>query len=226
MEKYAIIVAGGEGTRLGGALPKQFREVAGRPLLWWSVKAFSDEDPATRIILVLPQRFFGLWQQLQTELPEEDRLPHSVVAGGASRTESVKNGLRVVPDGEDCLVAVHDAARPLLTSAMISRGWETAARHGGAIPAIPVTDSLRRVEGETSRAVDRSAFVAVQTPQVFRARLLKEAYAAHPDAVYSDDATAFEAYGKIPVLFEGSTDNMKVTNPGDLEIATLLIGRR
>ena len=127
---------------------------------------------------------------------------------------------------EDSLVAVHDAARPLVTVDMISRGWETAARHGGAVPCVPVTDSLRHLEGEGSVAVDRAEYVAVQTPQVFRAGLLADAYAKNPDAVYSDDASAFEAAGRHPVMFAGAPQNMKVTNPGDLEIAALLLKGR
>lgn len=227
MDKNAIIVAGGEGTRLGGALPKQFRDVADRPMLWWSMKAFHDEDPATRIILVLNPRCFELWRDLFLTIPKDERFDLTLVAGGASRTQSVAAGLAEVEDTPDSLVAVHDAARPLVSTAMISRGWQAAALGGGAVPVTPVTDSLRLLEKDGgSRAVDRSGYVAVQTPQVFRTHLLKEAYAANPDAVYSDDATAFEAYGKEPVLFEGSPDNMKVTNPGDIEIAAMLMKRR
>lgn len=225
MDKYAIIVAGGEGTRIGGALPKQFREVAGRPLLWWSMKAFHDDDPATRIILVLHSGFIGLWKELLLSLPEEERFLHEIVTGGSSRTASVKNGLSLVADDGDSLVAVHDAARPLVSAALISRGWKTAGQAGGAVPVVPVTDSLRRLCEDGSEAVDRSGYVAVQTPQVFRASLLKQAYGKNPDAVYSDDATAFEAAGLRPALFEGNPQNIKVTNPGDIEIATLLVDR-
>lgn len=223
MEKHAIIVAGGEGTRLGGALPKQFREVAGKPLLWWSMKAFHDEDIATRIILVLHPDFIGMWKNMFCNLSKEERIPHEIVPGGSSRTESVRHGLRLVSDSPDSFVAVHDAARPLATVEMINRGWMTAADCGGAIPVIPVTDSLRFFKDGASKAVDRSVYVAVQTPQVFRSGLLKSAYAGNPDVVYSDDASAFEAAGMVPALFDGSPMNMKVTNPGDLEIAALLI---
>lgn len=222
MKKYAIIVAGGEGTRLGGALPKQFREVAGRPLLWWSMKAFHEEDPQTQIILVLNASFLGLWDELVAALPEADRIPYRSVTGGTSRTGSVKNGMALV-DAADSLVAIHDAARPLVTVDMISRGWEAAEKHGGAVPCVPVTDSLRHLEGDNNVAVDRSEYVAVQTPQVFRTSLLAEAYARNPEAVYSDDASAYEAAGYRTALFEGSPKNMKVTNPGDIEIAQLLL---
>lgn len=223
MEKYAIIVAGGEGTRLGGDLPKQFRDLGGRPVLWWSMKAFHDEDPSTRIILVVHPRHVDDWKNLFMSLPEEDRFPHDVATGGTSRTGSVKNGLAGIPDKAEALVAVHDAARPLVSPEMIARGWEAARKAGGAVPAVAVTDSLRCLTDEGSVAVDRSRYVAVQTPQVFNVSLLKRAYEMNPDAVYSDDASAFEASGMTPVIYEGSHLNMKVTNPGDIEIASLFI---
>ncbi len=226
MEKYAVIVAGGEGTRLGGGLPKQFRPLGGRPVLWWSLKAFHDEDPAVKLRIVLHPDYFDEWEHLIQSLPEQERFSHEVFAGGKSRTESVKNGIASIPDSHNALIAVHDAARPLVTVGMIARGWLAAGAEGGAVPAIPVTDSLRRLEGAGSRAVDRSEYVAVQTPQVFRADLLKKAYADNPDAVFSDDASAFEAAGHEPVLYEGSPLNIKVTNPGDMEIAELLLRRK
>lgn len=226
MEKFAIIVAGGEGTRLGGGLPKQFRELNGRPVLWWSLKAFHDENPDTRIRVVLHPGFFDEWDLLIDALPEDERFPHEVVCGGRTRTESVRNGLMGIPSATDSLVAVHDAARPLVTPAMISHGWEAALPTGGAVPAIPVTDSLRRLTAEGNEAVDRKEYVAVQTPQVFRTSLLREAYEAMPDAVFSDDASAFEAAGGKVALFEGSSDNIKITNPGDIEEAALKLDAR
>lgn len=224
MQKYAIIVAGGEGTRLGGGLPKQFRPLNGKPLLWWAMKAFHDEDHDTRIILVVNPKHLSDWKKLCLEMNPDDFIDHEICPGGASRTESVKNGLRLIPDSEESLVAIHDAARPLVFPLMIARGWKAAFATGGAVPAIPVTDSLRHLEADGgSKAADRSAFVAVQTPQVFKSRLLKDAYLANPDAVFSDDAAAFEAAGHKVALFDGSPRNIKVTNPGDIEIAALLL---
>ena len=226
MEKYAIIVAGGEGTRLGGGLPKQFRELAGRPVLWWSLKAFHEEDPDVKLRVVLHPGFFDEWDILVNSLPENERIPHEVVCGGRSRTESVRNGLNSVPASDDVLVAIHDAARPLVSVEMISAGWEAALATGGAVPAVPVTDSLRRLTAGGSEAVDRSGYVAVQTPQVFRAGMLKRAYDELPGAVYSDDATAFEAAGGKVALFQGSPDNVKITNPGDIEAVELRMSNR
>jgi len=225
-EKYAIIVAGGTGSRLGGGLPKQFRPLNGRPMAWWSMKAFHEADSSTRIILVVHPDYVGMWDELMSQLPPEDHVPHVVRGGGASRTASVINGLEGVPMADNVLVAVHDAARPLVSTGIISRGWVAGAESGAAVPAVAVTDSLRRVTDAGNEAVDRSEYVAVQTPQVFRAAVLKGAYQRFPDTVFSDDASATEAAGNVTALFDGDHANMKVTNPGDIEIASLLLRQR
>lgn len=238
MKKYAVIVAGGEGLRAGGDLPKQFQQLLGIPMLWWSVRAFHAEDPATRIVLVLHPGFFDLWDTLYAELPEADRrIDVKLVAGGRSRSHSVFNGVMNIPDSDDVLVAVHDAARPLVSADLISRAWRSAEEHLAAIPAIPVTDSLReldKADGERSRAVDRALFRAVQTPQTFRADVLKRSFhLANADgaieagkALFSDEASLVEAAGYEVSLFEGSPLNMKVTNPRDLLIARTLVENR
>lgn len=223
VEKYAIIVAGGSGTRLGGDLPKQFQPLRGRPVLWWSLKAFHEEDPSTQIILVINKDFVKTWESLYMALLEEDKVPHRIAVGGDSRTQSVKNGLALVPCSDITLVAVHDAARPLVTVKMISEGWKAAEERGAAIPGVPVTDSLRKLTLGGSVAVDRKDFVAVQTPQVFKTSVLKNAYESNPEMVFTDDASAVEAAGFKPVLFEGGYHNIKVTNPGDMEIVKLLL---
>lgn len=223
MKKNAIIVAGGSGTRLGGDLPKQFQDLNGRPVLWWSLKAFHDEDPTTKITLVLNPEYIPLWMEMYMSLPMEDRFVHEVAEGGDSRTQSVKNGIILIPPTDNELIAVHDAARPLVTVDMIREGWEEAGKHGVAIPAVPVTDSIRRLTKDGSEAVDRKDYVSVQTPQVFKASVLVDAYEKNPDAVFSDDASAVEAAGYKPVIFTGSPRNIKVTNPGDIQVASLLL---
>lgn len=224
MQKYAIIVAGGEGNRAGGVVPKQFQLIAGIPMLWWSVRAFHAEDPDTRIILVLHPGFFDEWDLLYAELPETDRkIDVHISCGGRSRLESVRNGLMSVPDCNDSLVAVHDAARPLVSVEMISRGWLAALECGSAVPAIGMTDSIRRIEDGVSVSVPRKDYVKVQTPQVFDAALLKNAYAGTLSDLMTDDASVVEAAGHKISLYEGSPYNMKVTEPLDIKIAETLI---
>ena len=222
MKKYAVIVAGGSGTRMGGAIPKQFRTLSGRPVLWWSIKAFYEEDSDTRIIVVIPENFMELWEDFYSSLPHSDRIEHQIVAGGTSRTESVRNGLSLIDDTQS-LVAVHDGARPLVSAQIIQTGWVTAIQHGAAVPVIPVTDSLRHIEGNNSRSVNRSEYVAVQTPQVFKTGLLKDAYSSATGISFTDDAAVVEHFDRKVALFDGSPDNIKVTHPADLITAEFLM---
>lgn len=219
IRKYALIVAGGTGSRLGGDIPKQFRLIDRRPVVWWSMNAFHEADTSTRIILVIHPDYLEMWKDLFHSLPEGERFTHEIALGGRTRTESVVNGLRLVDDSEKALVAVHDAARPLVTASIIAAGWEAGLEYGAAVPVVPVTDSIRRITDGGSVAVDRSEYVAVQTPQVFDAALLKNSYALCRGMIFSDDAAAVEAAGHHIGLYEGSPLNMKVTNPGDMEMA-------
>ena len=215
-------MAGGSGTRMGSGIPKQFRSLCGKPVLWWSMKAFHDQDPSTKLILVLPEEFISLWEDFFTTLPKEERFPYEVTSGGESRSESVVKGLALV-DADNSLVAVHDGARPLVTPGMIDKGWKVALENGAAIPVIPVTDSLRIKTDHGSKNVDRNDYLAVQTPQIFKTSLLKNAYAAAEGNSFSDDATVVENYGHKVALFEGNPDNMKITNPKDLAIAAVIM---
>lgn len=219
-----MIVAGGEGNRAGGSVPKQFQLLGGIPMLWWSVRAFHEADPETGIILVLHPGFFDDWAIMQSELPGPDRkIDVHLSCGGRSRLESVRNGLMSVPDGERALVAVHDAARPLVTPDLIARGWKAAEMSGAAVPVTEMTDSIRCLEGNGSKAVVRKDYVKVQTPQVFDAMLLKAAYERSLTPEMTDDASVAEAAGIKITLFNGSPYNIKVTGPLDLKIAETLI---
>lgn len=215
-------MAGGAGTRMGSGIPKQFRSLLGRPVLWWSMKAFHDEDPTTRLILVLPHEFISLWEDFYSTLPDDERFHYEVTSGGRSRSESVTKGLDLINDPES-LVAVHDGARPLVDPKIISSGWKLAQEKGAAIPVIPVTDSLRKKSDEGSQVVDRNDYLAVQTPQVFKTSLLKNAYKESEGSVFTDDASVVENMGHKVALFEGSDENIKITNPKDMAIAALIM---
>lgn len=216
--KYAIIVAGGVGSRSGDSLPKQFHDILGHPMLWWSLRAFHSEDPDTRLIVVMHPSYMEYWKGIAGP----KCAPHQTVAGGDTRTASVAAGLSLIPKAELGLVAVHDAARPLADVRLLRDGWDCASQYGTAIPAIPVSDSLRRGTPEKSQSVDRSEFFIVQTPQVFDLTLLKDAYAAAGGAegvAFTDDASVVEWYGNEVRLYEGSPNNIKVTYPGDFRVA-------
>ena len=225
-EKYAIIVAGGVGNRAGGSVPKQFRNLCGIPMLWWSVRAFHQENPETKIILVLNSAYVGLWNELYESLPSEDRsIAVTVTSGGDSRLESVWNGLKCVPDSGGSLVAVHDAARPLITTDIIRRGWEAASQSGAAVPVAPLVDSIRHISDAGNFSVPRKEYVRVQTPQVFDSESLKRAYDRPFSPDLTDDASVVEAAGYKITLFDGSDYNLKVTAPNDFAIAETLLNQ-
>ncbi len=216
--RYAIIVAGGVGSRSGDSLPKQFHELAGHPMLWWTLRAFQQENADTKLIVVMHKDFIDYWD----EIKGEDSAPHAIVAGGATRTASVAAGLALVPDDENGLVAVHDAARPLASSKLIGNGWKFAEEYDAVIPGVAVSDSLREGTKEKSKSVDRSRYFSVQTPQVFDIALLKKAYAAAEKAdgvTFTDDASVVEWYGQPVRIYDGDPMNIKVTYPIDFQIA-------
>ena len=215
MRKYAIVVAGGKGLRMGGEIPKQFIPVQGRPVLMRTLDAFHAYDESVELIVVLPVAQQGYWNELCREY--DFRIPHRLADGGETRFHSVANGLAEVPDGEtDALVAVHDGVRPFVSREVIAACYESAFRERAAIPVAEVVETLRclksnETEGD-SVTVDRAQYRLVQTPQTFRADVLKAAYRQEYRPFFTDDASVVEAMG-IPVsLVPGNRENIKITN--------------
>jgi 2-C-methyl-D-erythritol 4-phosphate cytidylyltransferase len=213
--KSVIIVAGGSGKRIGGPVPKQFVLLKGSPLLCWTIEAFHRFDASMPILVVLPEQQITAWRNLCTE--HHFQVPHAVVPGGEERFHSVRNGLAQV-DLEG-LVAVHDGVRPLVSIELIDRCFRAAGEHGAAIPVVPISSSVREVEGDTSRALDRWRLRAVQTPQCFRVPLLRDAFALPYDPAFTDEATMVERLGSTVHLVPGEERNLKVTVPDDLVMA-------
>lgn len=225
MANIAIILGGGNGSRAGGGIPKQFRQILGKPILTRSIEALLNGG-ADRCCVVLHHDFLAQWKPILSKYP----YPVSVVEGGSSRWHSVKNALKTIAGTGFCpddLIAVHDAARPLVTPEMIRRGWKTASIYGTAVPVVPLTDSIRHIMPDgTSIAVDRSIFRAVQTPQIFRADILMDAYNAPYSTIFTDDASVVENIMKIPIaLFDGDNINIKITNPHDFIVAESLLSK-
>ncbi len=214
MNRYAIIVAGGKGSRFGKDVPKQFTDLAGMPMIYHSLIVFSG---ICEIILVLPAEFTGHWQSVLHD--KKIRISHSVVEGGETRAGSVQNGLKMIPDDNDVLVAVHDAARPLVSAKLAAKAFEEAEEFGSAVPVIPVHDTIREINEGLSKAVDRNRLRKVQTPQVFKIQSLLDAYQQELNPSYTDDASLVEALGRKVHYFPGSAVNFKVTTPEDLTIA-------
>lgn len=223
MKNYAVIVAGGSGSRFGSAVPKQFVPMCGKPVLMHTIAKFASVSD-TSIILVIPQAHFGWWQELCEE--HNFAIPHKVVAGGSSRFQSVKNALATIVNAEaGDIVSVHDGVRPLVSVELIARAFEQARKQGSAIPVVPVTDSVRKVIGMHSEALERSALRAVQTPQVFDARLLLSAYDTEFSEFFTDDASVVETAGHSVSLIDGETTNIKITHPIDLIVAEHIVKR-
>ena len=223
MQKYAIIVAGGKGVRFGSDLPKQFLPMNNKPVLMHTIDAFYNCDNSFDIVVVIPENHFPFWEDLCKKY--NFNTPHKLVKGGSSRWESVKNGLNCVEDNS--VIGVHDGVRPLVSANLIDVLYTNADSYGAVIPAIKVTDSLRQLNGNNDKsvAVDRELYRAVQTPQVFKGNILKEAYNMPYEEVFTDDASVVERYGVDIKIVEGEDTNIKITSAKDLIIAELLNSR-
>lgn len=218
MRTYALIVAGGKGVRMGGDLPKQFLPVNGKPVLMHTLETFHACDPRMQIILVLPCSQQSFWADLCKK--HAFTVPHVVADGGETRFHSVKNGLAHVV--APALVGVHDGVRPFVSAAVIARCYAQAAESRAVVPVIEVVETLRRLDGEASVTVPRGDYRLVQTPQVFDASLLKQAYEQPYTPAFTDDASVVEALGHSVTLVEGNRENIKITTPFDLKIAEAL----
>lgn len=220
MKHYTIIVAGGKGKRMQSDLPKQFVEIKGLPLLMHTIFLFYEFDPAMEIIVVLPAAQFGKWKELCVDY--QFKIPHQLAEGGPERFHSVKNGLKEIPN-ENALVAIHDAVRPMVDKKVIADVFRYAGFYGNAIPVIPVSESLRERTGSGSKQIIRLNMVLVQTPQCFKADILKKAYQHVYREDFTDDASVVESDGVQIHLVNGNPENIKITTPGDLKIAEALL---
>jgi 2-C-methyl-D-erythritol 4-phosphate cytidylyltransferase len=218
MQKYALIVAGGNGTRMGTELPKQFLLLHGKPVLMHTMEVFHKEGAS--LILALPVHQFDYWKQLCNA--HHFDLPHQLVAGGETRFHSVKNGLSLIDD--DGLVAIHDGARPCVTKDVLERTYTGAEQKGNAIAAVKLKDSIRVTDGEDNHSVNREYYWLIQTPQTFRAKLIKSAYDIAAHDRFTDDASVLEAAGSAIHLTEGDYRNIKITTPEDMLVAEVFLG--
>lgn len=219
---YGIFVAGGTGIRMGGDLPKQFLPLDGRPILQCTIERFLDAAPQMKVITVLPRTHFQTWKDLCAT--HSFHCPQTLVAGGLTRFHSVRNALKKVPD--DAIVAIHDGVRPLLTPDLIRRMLDRMDEGCRALlPVVPVVDTLRSTDPDIPDP-DRSRVVAVQTPQIFRAADIKEAYTQAYDIRFTDDGSVAARKG-IPLTFEeGERFNLKITTPEDLVLAEAILTRQ
>ncbi len=218
MKKVAIIVAGGAGTRMRSDLPKQFHLLHGRPVIWHSIKAFTDAYPEIRIIVVLPAQYLDKAPSLGMDFHEH---VIKVVEGGSSRFDSVKNGLAEVD--EDSLVFVHDAVRCLVTPDLIKLCGEVAEKMGNAVPCVEASDSMRVIIGAKNEVLSREYVRLIQTPQVFKSSILKKAFSQPYQQGFTDEANVAESIGESIHLVPGEIENIKITSPVDMALAQYLM---
>jgi len=219
MKRYAVIVAAGTGSRMNSGLPKQFLELAGKPVLYYSLIAFYKNNSSTHLILVLAEEEISNWHEICSSY--SIKIPHQIVAGGSTRTESVRNGLKVIPN--DGIVAIHDGARPLVSNEIIENCFLSAEQNGSGVACVTPKDSVRHLIKKKNQALNRDEVRLIQTPQTFQVRLIKSAFEKLKNEVSTDDATIAEKAGNEVYLVEGSYKNIKITTPEDLIIASLLI---
>ena len=218
-KRGVIIVAGGSGRRMGGALPKQFMMLDNEPILARSINRMHEALPAAEIVVVLPEEHVELWKNIAARF---DVARHKIALGGKERFHSVKNGLEVLSD-EVCIVGIHDTVRPLASKKLVIKLFLEAENNTAVIPVVAPIDSYRIVEGDDSRIIDRSALRMVQTPQVFQAEALRKAYEQPFSTTFTDDASVMEAAGHKVTLVEGERENIKITTPSDMLIAEAII---
>lgn len=218
MTHTVLIVAGGKGLRMESDLPKQFLPIGGKPVLMYTIEAFHRFDRTMKIILVLPKEQQTYWQELCAK--HSFVIEHTVVDGGETRFHSVKNGLVCVDSG---LVGVHDGVRPFVSPEVIKRCYELAAIKKAVVPVIDMVETVRHITATGSQTVNRNDYKLVQTPQVFDAELLKQAYAQEYTPFFTDDASVVEAMGVSVCLAEGNRENIKITTPFDLKISSVLV---
>lgn len=222
-KKYAIIVAGGSGTRANTPVPKQFMKLDGKPVIMHTITKFAESGIGIEIILVLNKIQIPFWQELCKEY--NFTIEVKIAEGGENRYESVKNGLKFVE--EDSIVAIHDAVRPLVSAKTILTTFKAAEMYGNAVPAIPLSDSIRQIDSSKSIALDRTRYCVIQTPQCFQSSILKKAYSSAEYKIhFTDDASVVESLGERIHLVDGNPDNIKITTPRDFVLAEALLKYR
>lgn len=220
MKFYAIIVAGGSGKRMQSTVAKQFLLLNDKPVMMHTLQAFYLSEVEPEIILVLGKADHDYWRDLCYKYNFD--IPHTLVEGGDERFHSVRNGLMSIK--EDGVVAIHDAVRPVVNSSLITQTYKIALEAGNAIPSIKPSDSVRALEGDSSsKIIDRDRLVLIQTPQTFDLGQLRIAYQQSFSTTFTDDASVVEAAGFPINLIEGNRNNIKVTYPEDLELASFLL---
>lgn len=222
MKKFAVIVAGGSGKRMGNTIPKQFLLLKGKAVLWYTLDTFLRAYADLTIILVLPEQHVQKGRTIIASFAEKERI--EIVVGGDTRFHSVQQGLQQIKD--EAVVFVHDAVRCLVSVPLVHRCYKDALINGNAIPAVTATDSIRIFDKTNYKTADRKDVRIIQTPQTFLSRVILPAFNQEHDDAFTDEATVVEANGTTIFLTEGEYDNIKITRPIDMLIAEKILEER
>jgi len=217
MKKYVIITASGKGLRMNSDIPKQFIEIAGKPIIMHTIEKFYNYNKQINIIVTLNSQMLDYWNELIKKY--KFKISHKIVIGGKTRFHSIKNAITKIE--ENSITAVHDAVRPLVSLNTIVRCFKKAEECGNAVPFININESIREINGTLNKIAIRDNFVLIQTPQVFMSDILIKAYKQEFSENFTDDASVAENIGQNINLIEGNYENIKITKPLDLKIAEM-----
>jgi 2-C-methyl-D-erythritol 4-phosphate cytidylyltransferase len=219
MKKIALIVAGGNGSRMNSNIPKQFLLLKNKPVLYYSIKAFLEAYDDINIVLVLPDEHIAKGQEIIDGFFDSSKF--KITGGGRTRFHSVKSGLSLI--NEESIIFVHDGVRCLLSKDLIHRCYDAAVEFGTAVPVVDSSDSIRMVTKTGNKIVDRNKIKLVQTPQTFHSKILLPAFAIDYKEKFTDEASVVEEFGIRINLVEGEKNNIKITTPRDLDLAGVLL---
>ena len=219
MKKIALIVAGGNGSRMNSNIPKQFLLLKNKPVLYYSIKAFLEAYDDINIVLVLPDEHIAKGQEIIDGFFDSSKF--KITGGGRTRFHSVQNGLSLI--NEESIIFVHDGVRCLLSKDLIHRCYDAAVEFGTAVPMVDSADSIRMITKTGNKIVDRNKIKLVQTPQTFHSKILLPAFAIDYKEKFTDEASVVEEFGIRINFIEGEKNNIKITTPRDLYLASVLL---
>ena len=219
MKKIALIVAGGNGSRMNSNIPKQFLLLKNKPVLYYSIKAFLEAYDDINIVLVLPDEHIAKGQEIIDGFFDSSKF--KITGGGRTRFHSVQNGLSLI--NEESIIFVHDGVRCLLSKDLIHRCYDAAVEFGTAVPVVDSADSIRMITKTGNKIVDRNKIKLVQTPQTFHSKILLPAFAIDYKEKFTDEASVVEEFGIRINFIEGEKNNIKITTPRDLYLASVLL---
>ena len=219
MDKYLIIAAGGTGSRMGNEIPKQYLMINGKPLIICTLEVFKPFVEIEKMLVVISKSHQTYWSEIVKHYPIFSEC--KTIFGGPSRFHSVKAALNFIP--ENTLVAIHDAARPFASKQCVENCFSLAEKKGVAVPAIKINESVRKIIGTENISLKREDLRIVQTPQVFKSEIVKNAYKQMFDESFTDDAAVVEKSGSKIFMAEGNKENFKITTPFDFELASFIL---